>query len=112
MADTSTSAMYVNVHGQEYTVIVSQCAETLFFDGHVPDMDGAYTYGETRDELKSNMKEVIEMLLEEAAEDAQENYGMIVANVSLNGHGINGHARKSTQVHETPSTNTQLSSLS
>lgn len=48
-----------------YTAIVERCTETGFYIGFVPGFAGAHTQAESLDELNQNLKEVIEMLLEE-----------------------------------------------
>lgn len=48
-----------------YTVIVEKCPETGLFIGHVPGFPGAHSQAATRDELQSNMQEVLQMLLED-----------------------------------------------
>ena len=48
-----------------FTAIVEQCLETGLYIGFVPGFSGAHTQAETLDELNQNLKEVIEMLLED-----------------------------------------------
>ncbi|MBF0229102.1 MAG: type II toxin-antitoxin system HicB family antitoxin [Desulfamplus sp.] len=48
-----------------YTAIIERCNETGLYVGFVPGFKGAHSQAETLDELNKNMKEVIEMLLEE-----------------------------------------------
>lgn len=48
-----------------YTTIIERCRETGLYVGFVPGFNGAHSQGETIDELTKNMKEVIEMLLED-----------------------------------------------
>jgi predicted RNase H-like HicB family nuclease len=48
-----------------YTAIVEQCPDTGLYVGYVPGFPGAHTQGETMDELNQNLREVIEMLLED-----------------------------------------------
>jgi predicted RNase H-like HicB family nuclease len=50
-----------------YTAIVERCADTGFYVGFVPGFSGAHTQAESLDELNQNLKEVIEMLLEDGA---------------------------------------------
>jgi len=47
------------------TAVIERCAETRFFTGYIPGFAGAHSQGETLDELNANLKEVIEMLLED-----------------------------------------------
>ncbi|MBI4778674.1 type II toxin-antitoxin system HicB family antitoxin [Candidatus Desantisbacteria bacterium] len=48
-----------------YMSIVEQCSETNLYVGYVPGFPGAHTQAETIDELQYNLREVIEMLLED-----------------------------------------------
>ncbi len=48
-----------------FTAVVEKCVETGLFVGYVPGFPGAHSQGETLDELNENLKEVIEMLLED-----------------------------------------------
>ena len=48
-----------------FTAIVEKCHDTGLYVGYVPGVPGAHSQGETLDELKQNLKEVIEMLLED-----------------------------------------------
>ena len=50
---------------QVFTAVIEKCPETGLFVGFVPGFPGAHTQGETLDELNHNLKEVIEMLLED-----------------------------------------------
>jgi predicted RNase H-like HicB family nuclease len=48
-----------------FTAVVEKCAETGLYVGYVPGFPGAHTQGASLDELNQNLKEVIEMLLED-----------------------------------------------
>jgi len=48
-----------------FTAVVEKCLETGLFVGYIPGFPGAHSQGESLDELNSNLKEVIEMLLED-----------------------------------------------
>lgn len=50
---------------RSFTVIVEHCPDTNLYVGHVPGFPGAHSQGETLDELRQNMKEVLAMLLED-----------------------------------------------
>lgn len=50
---------------RSFTVIVERCPDTNLYVGHVPGFPGAHSQGETLDELRQNMKEVIAMILED-----------------------------------------------
>mgnify|MGYP000855221632 CR=1 FL=1 len=48
-----------------FTAVVERCPDTGLYVGYVPGFPGAHTQAESLDELNRNLKEVIEMLLEE-----------------------------------------------
>ena len=48
-----------------FIAVVEKCNETGLFVGYVPGFPGAHSQGETLDELNENLREVIEMLLED-----------------------------------------------
>ena len=48
-----------------YTAIVERCPETGLLVGYVPGWPGAHTQAASLDELQVNLREVIELLLEE-----------------------------------------------
>jgi len=52
---------------QAFTAVVERCPDTGLYVGFVPGFPGAHTQGKTLDELNKNLKEVIEMLLEDGA---------------------------------------------
>lgn len=48
-----------------FTAVVEKDTETGLYVGYVPGFTGAHTQAETLDELRNNLREVIEMLLED-----------------------------------------------
>lgn len=48
-----------------YTAVVERCPDTHLFVGYVPGFPGAHSQGATLDELNRNLREVVEMLLED-----------------------------------------------
>lgn len=48
-----------------FTAIVERCSETGLYVGSVPGLPGAHTQAESLDELNRNLKEVIELVLED-----------------------------------------------
>ena len=48
-----------------FTAIIERDSETNLYVGYVPGFPGAHSQGETLDELQENLREVIEMLLED-----------------------------------------------
>jgi predicted RNase H-like HicB family nuclease len=50
---------------RSFTAVIEKCSATGLYVGYVPGFPGAHSQGETLDELRRNLQEVIEMLLEE-----------------------------------------------
>jgi predicted RNase H-like HicB family nuclease len=48
-----------------YTAVIEQCPDTGIYVGYVPGFPGAHSQAASLDELNANLKEVIEMLLED-----------------------------------------------
>ncbi|MYB56879.1 MAG: type II toxin-antitoxin system HicB family antitoxin [Gemmatimonadetes bacterium] len=48
-----------------FTAVIEYCKNTGLYVGYVPDFPGAHSQGKTLDELNRNLKEVLEMLLED-----------------------------------------------
>ena len=48
-----------------FTAVIEKCPDTGLYVGYVPGFPGAHSQGETLDELQGNLREVIEMLLED-----------------------------------------------
>ena len=48
-----------------YTAAIERDADTGLLVGHIPGFPGAHFQGETLDELNRNLREVVEMLLED-----------------------------------------------
>ncbi len=59
---------------KNYTAIIEKCTDTGLYVGHVPGFPGAHSQGETLEELSQNLKEVIEMLLEEGEPEMESNF--------------------------------------
>ena len=50
---------------KSYTYVVEKCPDTGLYVGYVPGFPGAHSQGETLEELRANMREVIGMLTED-----------------------------------------------
>jgi len=48
-----------------YTAVVERDPQTHLYVGHIPGWPGAHTQAESLDELQRNLREVIELLLED-----------------------------------------------
>ncbi len=52
-----------------FTAVIERCSDTGLYVGFVPGFAGAHSQGESLDELYCNLREVIEMLLEDGEPD-------------------------------------------
>jgi predicted RNase H-like HicB family nuclease len=59
---------------RSYTAIIERDPETGLLVGHVPGFPGAHSQGTTLDELHRNLREVIEMLLEDGPPKMQAEF--------------------------------------
>jgi predicted RNase H-like HicB family nuclease len=50
---------------KSYMAIIERDVDTGLYVGYVPGFPGAHSQGETLDELRQNLREVVEMLLED-----------------------------------------------
>ncbi len=48
-----------------FTAVIERCPDTGLYIGYVPGFPGAHSQAETLDELDRNLREVVEMLLED-----------------------------------------------
>ena len=48
-----------------FSAVIEKCPDTALYVGYVPGFPGAHSQAETLDELNRNLKEVIELLVEE-----------------------------------------------
>ena len=62
-----------------FTAIIEKDIDTNLYVGYVPGFLGAHSQGETLDELRENLQEVIEMLLEDSAITAVEDIALAKA---------------------------------
>lgn len=57
----------------QFTAQIDKDKETGLYFAHVPSLPGAHTQAKTLDELSLNLKEVIELCLEELTEEEIKN---------------------------------------
>jgi predicted RNase H-like HicB family nuclease len=50
---------------RSYTAVIERCPETKLLVGYIPGIAGAHTQAESLDELNRNLKEVLELILED-----------------------------------------------
>ena len=66
---------------KSFTFVIEKCNDTNLFIGYVPGLSGAHSQGETLEELSQNMKEVLELILNEKVEPESEFIGTQVIEV-------------------------------
>jgi len=59
---------------RSFTVVIEHCPETRLYIGYVPGFPGAHSQGETLDELRENIREVIAMLLEDGEPELESHF--------------------------------------
>ena len=59
---------------KEFTAVMEKSAETGLYVGYVPGFPGAHSQGATMDELSLNLREVVEMLLEDGEPDLEAEF--------------------------------------
>jgi predicted RNase H-like HicB family nuclease len=57
-----------------YTIVIERCPETGLYVGYVPGFPGAHSQGESVEELRGNVREVIAMLLEDGEPQLESQY--------------------------------------
>jgi predicted RNase H-like HicB family nuclease len=57
-----------------YNYVVERCPQTGLYVGYVPGFPGAHSQGESLDELRANMQEVVELLLEEGEPELEAEF--------------------------------------
>ena len=57
-----------------FSAVVEKCHDTGLYVGYVPGFPGAHTQAATLDELQRNLREVIEMLLEDGEPDLETEF--------------------------------------
>lgn len=50
---------------KRFTAVIERDNDTGLYVGWIPGFPGAHSQGETLDELRANLREVVEMLLED-----------------------------------------------
>lgn len=59
---------------KQYTAIIEKCSNTGLYVGFVPGFPGAHSQAETLDELQNNLREVLEMLLEDGEPEMEAEF--------------------------------------
>ena len=53
------------MHMKTFTAVIEKDRETGYYVGYVPGLPGGHSQGETLDELRSNLREAIELIMED-----------------------------------------------
>ncbi len=61
-------------HLRKFTAVVEKCPETRLYVGYVPGFPGAHSQGATLDELVENLREAIELMLEEGEPELETEF--------------------------------------
>ncbi len=61
---------------RQFTVVVER-GQSGILVGHVPGLHGAHSQGANLDELMENMKEVIELCVEESGDEAEPEFEFV-----------------------------------
>lgn len=59
---------------KKFVYIIEKCADTNFYVGYIPGFPGAHSQAETLDELSENMREVVEMLMEDGEPEMETDF--------------------------------------
>lgn len=59
---------------KSFTAVIERDSETGLYVGSVPGFPGAHSQGETLDELNANLREVVEMLLEDGEPNVEAEF--------------------------------------
>ena len=59
---------------RKFTAVVEKCADTGLYVGYVPGFPGAHSQGATLDELVENLREAIELMLEDGEPELEAEF--------------------------------------
>jgi predicted RNase H-like HicB family nuclease len=59
---------------RKFTAVVERCPDTGVYVGHVPGFPGAHSQGATLDELVDNLREAIELMLEDGEPELETEF--------------------------------------
>lgn len=57
-----------------YTAVIERCPQTNLYVGYIPGIPGAHSQGETLDELRRNLAEVLELLMQDGEPAADSEF--------------------------------------
>ena len=59
---------------RSFVAVVEKCRDTGLYVGYVPGVAGAHSQGATLDELQANLKEVMELIIEDGEPDIETDF--------------------------------------
>ena len=59
---------------RQFSAVIERCPQTKLYVGFILGVPGAHTQGETLDELQANLKEVLELILEDGVPVLQSEF--------------------------------------
>ncbi len=59
---------------KNYSAVIEKCKETGLYVGYIPGFPGAHSQGETVEELRQNLIEVVEMILEDGEPELESEF--------------------------------------
>ena len=59
---------------RQFSAVIERCPKTKLYVGFILGVPGAHTQGETLDELQANLKEVLELILEDGVPVLQSEF--------------------------------------
>jgi predicted RNase H-like HicB family nuclease len=80
---------------RNYTAIVERCHDTGLYVGFIPGFHGAHSQAETLDELNRNLREVVEMLLEDGEPILESEFVGTQTIIVAQNHGTFAHSQTS-----------------
>jgi predicted RNase H-like HicB family nuclease len=69
---------------RSFTAVIEKCSDTGLYVGYVPGFAGAHSQADTLEELNNNLREVIEMLLEDGESEPEHEF-VGTQNIVVNG---------------------------
>ncbi len=66
--------MHESLQNKSFTAVVEKCADTGMYIGYIPGFPGAHSQAESMDELADNLREVLELLLEDGEPELEAEF--------------------------------------
>jgi predicted RNase H-like HicB family nuclease len=68
---------------RSFPAVIEKCPDTGLFVGYVPGFPGAHSQAETLDELHRNLREVIELLLEDGDPKLSAEFRQVARDIGI-----------------------------